>query len=425
MVHQSQPQSLPQSQHHEQGQGDRLNEKKRERLKHKGADDRAAPQQAVPCYHDMTPVAKTAGGAAAATAAAGPRGDAAQRSACAEASGGTRSQFLRPAEPLPPPPPRDDDAEGAACVGRYFSARAQRSSGGGGTPDTEAAKPQQTPQQTPATRYPSSLLTEPVPMRPLRRTDLYYRPDLDEVSQRVVLESLAQQRAEEEGARTEALRRRELLLATFASQRRDRLTLQVESGLPVPAHKLASFGLQPEPSETRLKKQILTAKARKNAKREELLEAVRVTEAARMEETARQRAASRTRTERRRAERTELEDSVASRCRTRASVAVSERTAGGGEPQGRAGERQADEVAELEAAQQYLDRRSEQLQADEKSRRRARRAPEGEGGGGAASSGTPRCRELPYRLEAPFRHVEAHRAPIVRRGVGCATAVGS
>jgi len=86
-----------------------------------------------------------------------------------------------------------------------------------------------------------STKTENFPYRVLGPRDFYYRPDLDEESQRVVIMSLVKQRQEEADRRAGIDFNRKVQLAKFDAQRRARLELQVRAGLKVDPKLLEAY----------------------------------------------------------------------------------------------------------------------------------------------------------------------------------------
>eukprot|EP01065_Artemidia_motanka_P043537 TRINITY_DN6052_c0_g4_i1.p1 TRINITY_DN6052_c0_g4~~TRINITY_DN6052_c0_g4_i1.p1 ORF type:complete len:472 (+),score=176.63 TRINITY_DN6052_c0_g4_i1:61-1476(+) len=84
---------------------------------------------------------------------------------------------------------------------------------------------------------------DPFPFRVLGPRDFYYRPDLDDVSQRVVIESLRKQREEELDRKAAMEFNRRVQLAKFDAQRRARIELQLRSGLKVEPQLLQAYRL--------------------------------------------------------------------------------------------------------------------------------------------------------------------------------------
>eukprot|EP00756_Hemistasia_phaeocysticola_P015565 Hpha_TRINITY_DN15419_c0_g3::TRINITY_DN15419_c0_g3_i1::g.177414::m.177414 len=169
-----------------------------------------------------------------------------------------RSQLVVDPPPLPPPPDNWEDEERrigsggrtytrAAFVplvgtaeeweslprvrtGEYFRARV------GGKRGMDMSDP----------RPPSAGKSESFPFRVLGPRDFYYRPDLDEQSQRVVIMSLVKQRQEESDRRAAIDFNRKVQLAKFDAQRRARLELQVRTGLKVDPKLLEAYNVNKE-----------------------------------------------------------------------------------------------------------------------------------------------------------------------------------
>ena len=373
-------------------QGDSLNEKKRRRRSSEAVLEAVGGQSFVVLegsgsnmYHDLTGV----------TPAAEPA-ELPPPATTTAPSEFLRSQLLFDSTPLPNPGPREDQEAGG--LGGYWEARNAASIA---SPQTvRSTSPQQ---DIKGYSFTSSLMTEPVPLRPLRRGDFYYRPDLDSVSQGVVLASLHKQRLEEAEAKDAVKARREVILAKFNAQRRDRVDIAMRTGLKVPAHVAESFGMK-DNHERRLKKEVLSAKARKDAQRNVILEHRQVPDAF----LADHRQTMLRTMDKRRSQRSALEESLGTSLKRQAEGGAT--TIGGYIRQHAEDVHAAEEVVELAAAQSFLDT----FDAADRSRQRGyKKKKGGEGEEGQAIPRPPRQRELPYTIDAPYRHISQHRARIV------------
>eukprot|EP01059_Diplonema_ambulator_P005584 TRINITY_DN15353_c0_g1_i1.p1 TRINITY_DN15353_c0_g1~~TRINITY_DN15353_c0_g1_i1.p1 ORF type:complete len:358 (+),score=90.12 TRINITY_DN15353_c0_g1_i1:64-1137(+) len=270
------------------------------------------------------------------------------------------------------PPAHDDFCDAEKAVGGYFAGFETRVSTG-----------------TLRLRTPS-----PPPPRPLTPTqilskgDYYTRPDLDEVSQRVVLESLVKQQEEEAAGKETVRKRREVTMAKFEAVKRERLLLMIQSGLPVAKEVVDAYGLQKALKSKQGRDHTMVIRARNNSRREEVL-SCRGDVPPHLQT---HRAACKAILSRRILERSSLQQDLGT---TLTPLPIPP-------PISTIINRQAQQQAALESS--LLDAQSlSDLStfADHLHRAKKTQRPQ------------PRQRDVPYTLDAPYRFTPSHRPPII------------
>eukprot|EP01064_Diplonema_japonicum_P008901 TRINITY_DN1637_c1_g3_i1.p1 TRINITY_DN1637_c1_g3~~TRINITY_DN1637_c1_g3_i1.p1 ORF type:complete len:384 (+),score=45.89 TRINITY_DN1637_c1_g3_i1:89-1153(+) len=271
-------------------------------------------------------------------------------------------------EPLQVPQPHDDFPISENSVGAYFA-----------QPATREKQNLTAPQMRERELTPSQILST---------KDYYLRPDLDEVSQRVVLESIVKQQQEQDDKKCEIQKRREITMAKFEAMKRSRLLLQIQSSIPVDPRTVDSYGLHGAVRTKNRRNKTATLRVQNNTKREELLRVKQILSPGielhrnTMQLTMQKRMSRRIMTE------TDL-GTCYKRSLAREPNTINKLIREQAVEHHKAAERDLEEES-LERLASFASHQHVALKARK-----------------------PRQRDIPYTLHAPYRHTSAHRPPII------------
>ncbi|KAJ9462166.1 hypothetical protein DIPPA_05574 [Diplonema papillatum] len=311
-----------------------------------------------------------------------------------------KAQLILSPKPLQPPPCCDfiaDEGPLSPCdpkldkkAGSYFTRRAvlaaQRRDSAA---DAASVEPDEPASEAPATWGKGTMVSrvtrdsgeDPILVK------CYRRPDLDEVSQRVVLASLAEQAKEDEARRQRLSNLRAVTISKLTAQRRARLMMELASGIPVKEPVKQAYGITADP-ESLHKKSRAAAKARKAHKRDQVQAAIRESTRHRSEAARSHRAVLMQSLTARKSARVACEKTVGTPYLSRS---LSSADQAGADRRHRAASSDPDDGCDAFA----------HLDAFDKRRREN------------AAIRAVRQRDVPYTLDAPYTHVRQHRAPIV------------